>query len=160
MKTQYPLLLFILIAAFAFTPSRAQGSVPSPVYQDRGMRNNNPGNIKKGSSNWQGEIKPSSDPVFAQFESMPYGIRASLKLLLNYYNRYERDTIDKIIRRWSATDQDSYVDFVSHCTGISPNQVITPDGQTLRGLANCVFDFENRYNKPTYAEIQQGWNLL
>ena len=34
----------------------------------RGMRNNNPLNIIKSEKiNWQGEVKPSTDPNFAQF---------------------------------------------------------------------------------------------
>ena len=33
----------------------------------RGMRNNNPLNIIKSEKiNWQGEVKPSTDPNFAQ----------------------------------------------------------------------------------------------
>ena len=36
--------------------------------QARGMRNNNPLNIIKSEKiNWQGEVKPSTDPNFAQF---------------------------------------------------------------------------------------------
>ena len=35
--------------------------------QARGMRNNNPLNIIKSEKiNWQGEVKPSTDPNFAQ----------------------------------------------------------------------------------------------
>ena len=34
----------------------------------RGMRNNNPLNIIKSEKiNWQGEVKPSTDPNFAQY---------------------------------------------------------------------------------------------
>ena len=39
----------------------------------RGMRNNNPLNIIKSEKiNWQGEVKPSTDPNFAQFETLEY----------------------------------------------------------------------------------------
>ena len=45
--------------------------------QARGMRNNNPLNIIKSEKiNWQGEVKPSTDPNFAQFETLEYGLRA------------------------------------------------------------------------------------
>ena len=40
----------------------------------RGMRNNNPLNIIKSEKiNWQGEVKPSTDPNFAQSWSMDCG---------------------------------------------------------------------------------------
>ena len=39
--------------------------------QARGLRNNNPLNIIKSEKiNWQGEVKPSTDPNFAQFETV------------------------------------------------------------------------------------------
>ena len=41
----------------------------------RGMRNNNPLNIIKSEKiNWQGEVKPSTDPNFAQFETLEYTV--------------------------------------------------------------------------------------
>ena len=49
----------------------------------RGLRNNNPGNIRKNSDVFQGE-KTSSDREFKQFKSMAYGYRAIFKILLNY----------------------------------------------------------------------------
>lgn len=37
----------------------------------RGLRNNNPGNIRLSSTKYQGEVQPSQDTAFKQFESMP-----------------------------------------------------------------------------------------
>ena len=45
----------------------------------RGLRNNNPLNIRKGND-WQGETK-GSDPSFETFQSMAYGYRAAIKIL-------------------------------------------------------------------------------
>ena len=40
----------------------------------RGMRNNNPLNIIKSEKiNWQGEVKPSTDPNFAQSGALRFG---------------------------------------------------------------------------------------
>lgn len=46
----------------------------------RGLRNNNPGNIRLSTTKWQGEVK-GPDPVFCTFRSMPYGYRALMKVL-------------------------------------------------------------------------------
>ena len=55
----------------------------------RGMRNNNPLNIVMSEKiNWQGEVKPSTDPNFAQFETLEYGLRAAFKLLRTYYQKH------------------------------------------------------------------------
>ena len=51
----------------------------------RGLRNNNPLNIIKSEKiYWQGEGKASTDPNFAQLETLEYGRRAAFKLLLTY----------------------------------------------------------------------------
>ena len=45
--------------------------------QARGMRNNNPLNIIKSEKiNWQGEVKPSTDPNFAQWRLRQHRLQA------------------------------------------------------------------------------------
>ncbi len=67
----------------------------------RGLRNNNPLNIIKSEKiNWQGEVKPSTDPNFAQFENLEYGLRAAFKLLRTYYQKHGCTTIRQIVARW------------------------------------------------------------
>lgn len=88
--------------------------------EPRGIRNNNPLNIRKGNS-WKGERPAQKDPVFEEFESIEYGFRAALLLIRNYitgknsmYRKYE--TIDAIIRRWAPPIEnatENYVNFVA-----------------------------------------------
>ena len=47
--------------------------------QPRGIRNNNPGNIRRNGDPWQGLAKDQTDREFFTFQSAVYGIRA-LKL--------------------------------------------------------------------------------
>lgn len=63
----------------------------------RGLRNNNPGNIRINSDLFQGEVRPSKDKSFKQFETMAYGYRAVFRILSNYYRNYKLDTIRKMI---------------------------------------------------------------
>lgn len=93
--------------------------------EPRGIRNNNPLNIRKGS-NWQGEKKPQTDRDFEQFESMQYGVRAGFKILRKYMTGYNGltekfNTIEKIIRRWAPPSENNtkaYIEHVSKLTGI------------------------------------------
>ena len=66
----------------------------------RGLRNNNPGNIRINDDLFQGEIRPSKDKSFKQFTTMAYGYRAMFKILSNYFKNYKLDTIRKLITRW------------------------------------------------------------
>lgn len=66
----------------------------------RGLRNNNPGNIRLSASTvWQGEIRPSRDRSFCQFRTMAYGYRALIKLLQNYCRNNGCRTIADFINR-------------------------------------------------------------
>lgn len=69
----------------------------------RGLRNNNPGNIRLSATLWQGEVRPSQDKSFCQFKNMAYGYRALIKLLQNYRRLYHCRTIADFIQRWAAT---------------------------------------------------------
>ena len=54
----------------------------------RGVRNCNPGNIRCSRVRYKGEVLPSQDREFKQFESMAYGYRAMFVLLDTYRRRY------------------------------------------------------------------------
>lgn len=97
----------------------------------RGIRNNNPLNIRKGS-NWKGERPIQKDKAFEEFVSMEYGIRAGFYILRKYVTGYfgltdKFNTIEKIITRWAPPSENNtraYIDAVSKRTGISPYQRI------------------------------------
>ena len=59
----------------------------------KGLRNCNPGNIRINGDLFQGEIRPSKDVSFKQFNTMAYGYRAMFRILSNYYKNYKLDTI-------------------------------------------------------------------
>lgn len=50
----------------------------------RGLRNNNPLNIRRSADLWQGLRKEQSDPEFFQFESIAWGYRAAFVVLRTY----------------------------------------------------------------------------
>lgn len=82
----------------------------------RGMRNNNPLNIKFNvNNNWKREVRPSSDPVFCQFLDMSHGFRAAMLILRKYIISYHLTDVSSIIQRFapaSENDTRSYVSFV------------------------------------------------
>lgn len=81
----------------------------------RGIRNKNPFNIKKSSNKWIGKKSVSSDPVFEQFETMDYGIRAGIVLLRRYIKRYHLVSVNDILKRFapeSENNLNAYIRFV------------------------------------------------
>ena len=105
-----------------------------PTGLARGMRVNNPGNLKEFGEAWQGRVTPSSDPVFVEFRSYAYGLRAMIKLLQNYI-RQGNNTIRSILYRYAPTsenDTNSYVEYVEQKTGIPRNRRLTGSKEEMR----------------------------
>lgn len=104
----------------------------------RGIRNNNPLNIRKGN-NWKGERKVQSDKAFEEFETLQFGLRAGLKLIRNQISgfngsRPKFNTIGKLIKVWAPPSEnatDKYIDFVCQAVGILPFDIIREDDQKL-----------------------------
>lgn len=82
----------------------------------RGVRNNNPFNIKISKSSWLGKVSSNTDGIFEQFESMSYGLRAGVKLLLNYvrsgYNRPRA-----IISRFAPSSENNLGAYLAYLEG-------------------------------------------
>lgn len=55
--------------------------------ESRGLRNNNPGNIRKNNLKYDGEFCPSADDQFKQFKEMAYGYRAIYVILYTYQKK-------------------------------------------------------------------------
>lgn len=91
----------------------------------RGIRNNNPLNIRKGN-NWKGEVYSSTDGEFEQFVSMQWGVRAGFKILKNYMTGYggrvkALTNIHDIIHRWAPPSENNckaYIDSVCRFSGL------------------------------------------
>ena len=87
----------------------------SSAMSARGIRNNNPGNIRLGCE-WKGLRAEQTDPAFCQFETMAMGCRALLKTLRTYVEKYDLRTVRRIILRWAPSienDSESYIRHVA-----------------------------------------------
>lgn len=86
----------------------------------RGYKNCNPGNIEISKDVFQGEIMPSHDKRFKQFQNMAYGYRA-IFVTLDTYRKRGLDTIEKIINSWAPTVENhtqKYIESVEKWSGV------------------------------------------
>ena len=128
----------------------------------RGLRNNNPGNIRHNSDVFQGEINPSRDKEFKQFKNMAYGYRAMYKILSNYYNKYQLNTIRKMISRWAPENENNttaYISLVSSYSGIGPDDLISFDREQMIRIVAGMSRVENGI-EAVMSDVVAGWNLL
>ena len=106
----------------------------------RGIRNNNPLNIRRSKDQWQGLKKEQTDPSFCQFENLAYGWRAAFRLLTRtYYHTYRLYTIRAIVGRWAPPNEnntETYIQNVSRLTGIDPDEPLgIPSESPARWIA-------------------------
>lgn len=129
----------------------------------RGLRHNNPGNIRINSDLFQGEIRPSKDKSFKQFNTMAYGYRAIFKILSNYYRNYKLDTIRKIIGRWAPENENNtnaYIKAVSDYAGIPADDPINiNDREQMIRIVAGMSKVENG-READMSDVITGWSLL
>jgi hypothetical protein len=89
----------------------------------RGIRNNNPGNIKDLGVPWQGLVGHDA-AGFCIFDTPEHGLRALAMNLVSAQTKHGCLTLRQIICRHSETDQQVYVANAVKRTGILPGAKI------------------------------------
>ena len=132
----------------------------------RGIRNNNPLNIRRGKSAWKGLRLQQTDAQFCQFETLNYGWRAAFWLLTRkYYHELRLYTIRAIVSRWAPAIEnktEAYIRNVCRLTGIAPDEPIgIPSDQPARwmAVATAMAIQENGIESLDYFAMLRGWTL-
>lgn len=128
----------------------------------RGIRNNNPANIRRGSY-WRGLVNKPTDKEFCQFISMSWGVRALLITLRTYVVKHHLHTVREIITRWApptdGNNTERYIEYVEKAID-EVNELLSPSLQDI--------DFMSRYQHSecvlyivakAMCKIESGYNL-
>lgn len=128
----------------------------------RGLRNRNPGNIRRSAVRYRGEVRPSRDAEFKQFETMAYGYRAMFVLLDSYARRHGLHTLRTMIGRYappSENDTRGYVEAVSRLAGIDADRRLdTRAHDEMAAVVAAMSRVENG-TAAVAEEVEQGWRL-
>jgi len=126
----------------------------------RGIRNHNPGNIRRSADAWQGLAKDQNDAEFFQFVEPKYGIRAIARLLIAYQDRIGLRTVEGIISRWAPPVENqtsAYVAHVAAALGVGPTEPLdVHDYRVLRPLVEAIIRHENGCQPYSDAVIVAG----
>ena len=129
----------------------------------RGLRNNNPGNIRQSSVRYTGEVQPSKEGAFKQFQSMEYGYRAMFVLLHTYARKYGIDTIEKMISRYAPANENhtqAYIDAVSEWSGVpATSHLTTTNAEVMIPIVAAMSRVENGV-EAVMAEVEKGWQMF
>ena len=132
----------------------------------RGIRNNNPGNIRHGDK-WVGLCKEQTDPAFCQFETPEYGIRALVKLLRNYQKGFQAKgwstTVERIINRYAPpieNNTEAYIKHVCIAVGVDADEHINVYcHDVIIPLIKAIIRHENGEMPYTIEQLEQGIHL-
>ncbi len=129
----------------------------------RGLRNNNPGNLRPGRAPWLGQATEQDDPDFVRFRAPEYGVRALVKTLCTYQTGHGCATVRALISRWappSENDTEAYVAAVARHCGVAPNAAINVfDPPVMTALVEAIIRRENGVQPYTPELIAQGLAL-
>ena len=128
----------------------------------RGIRNNNPANIRRGC-NWKGLAKKQTDREFCQFVTMTWGVRALLVTLRTYVVKHHLHTVREIITRWAppsdGNNTEKYIEFVEKAV----REIDTPITLSLQEMdfykefqhSECILYLIAK----AMCKVESGYNL-
>ena len=129
----------------------------------RGYLNKNPLNIEQSKgSKWVGEIRPSQDVRFAQFETMMHGYRAAFRLLHNYQKLHGCKTLADFINRWCPPSEKGnhtakYIETVAKRCRITGDTPIDTNNEYLMRKIVAAMSFVENGIEPNVEDIRMGW---
>ncbi len=132
----------------------------------RAEKNCNPGNIRRSTDMFNGEVRPSRDREFKQFTDMDYGFRAMWAVLKSYYYRHHRKTIRQIISRWAPAEDkrnhvNAYVNFVAEKSGHGADEPLKFNYEGMGSVVLAMAQFESGYVRNTWeGHCRKGFDLL
>ena len=131
------------------------------IKQIRGIRNNNPLNLKRTSISWDGESKTNQDKTFETFTNPYYGIRAGAKLLLNYEKFHKINTVKDLINRFAPPVENntkSYIESVCKALNLEENETFSIK-ENITPLVIAIIKHENGFNPYSSRLIKDGIEL-
>ena len=125
----------------------------------RGIRNNNPGNIRGSNAfKWDGEIGRDSGD-FVIFDTPENGLRALARTLRTYRRNYGLNTIRGIVNRYAPTSENNTSAYMSHAARTLGVSVDAPlDRSDYPRLMTVIVAHENGIQPYTQAQIKEGFN--
>lgn len=99
----------------------------------RGLRNNNPLNIRGSKKFWLGQVGTDRGG-FCIFADIRYGYRAAFRTLRTYAHKYHIKTVGRIIERWAPTcenETQSYINSVCIFSNFKPYSLVVTEQESI-----------------------------
>ena len=113
----------------------------------RGIRNHNPGNIRRTNTIWRGMVPDQSgDAEFVVFLEPLWGLRALGRVLRTYYDLYHCRSVATILRRYAPPTEnktDAYIAAVAKTLNVASDAELPRTSETWVRLMQAIVRHEN-----------------
>lgn len=129
----------------------------------RGIRNNNPLNLRRSSSLWLGRTTTVTDLEFETFMTMTFGIRAAMINARTIIRRNTACTVAKLITVWAPpaeNNTEGYLQAVCDLAHVSPLHLLDfKDEWTICRVLWAMARVENGVEVP-YKYFENAYRML
>lgn len=141
------------------------GTYPNPDGANRGLKNNNPGNLRLTTQAWKGKIPNSqnTDKAFEQFTHKRFGIRAMTRVLKNWIEKGKATTVKDIVSKYAPShenDTAGYINDLAEVLKVSPTSPLKPTKDNLKKLVVSMGTLESGSGAITSDEFEDAWTIL
>ena len=130
----------------------------------RGLRNNNPLNIRISGTPWQGKIEPNTDGQFEQFTSLEFGLRAALVNIRTYIRAYRLNTVQSIISRWAPSSDGNnvkaYIEVVCNKAQLTPTQLLKYNDRNKLCRLVWAMAFVECGQEISFGRVENAWAII
>ncbi|MBP3425602.1 MAG: structural protein P5 [Rikenellaceae bacterium] len=128
----------------------------------RGLRNRNPGNIRRSTTRYKGEVE-SVDRAFKSFENLAYGYRAMFVLLHTYRLKHGLRTAAEMLRRYAPpveNQTEAYIRSVELISGVPADEPLdTLCAEQMMPLVSAMSRIENGVCASP-GDVMRGWEMF
>lgn len=125
----------------------------------RGIRNNNPGNIRGANFTWDGETG-RDDKDFVIFHSPVMGLRALSRVLRTYRDKHNLITIEGVLSRYAPSEENNTRAYIDHAVRILQKGADIPlNYDDYFALIKVIVQHENGAQPYSDEQINLGLEL-
>ena len=156
-----PSTIVVIIGAFAVIAITAGAGYSR--YKQRGIRNNNPGNLVITSAAWKGKtpVAKNTDGHFEQFSSHLYGIRAMFRDIRGDIETDGLNTVTKLINTYAPPHENNTIAYITAVSGAlkkSAHARIVP--ADYPALIAAIIKHENGVQPYPMSDIQRAIQIV
>jgi hypothetical protein len=130
----------------------------------RGIRNNNPLNIRISGTPWQGKVTNNTDGTFEQFTSLEYGVRAALVNIRTYIKRDRLCNITQIISRWAPSSDGNnvkaYIEVVCSRANLTSTEVLKYNDKNKLCRLVWAMAYVECGCEISFGRVENAWAII